>query len=300
MMYKPFGMIPAMPTPFDEKGNIDFDAFKALIEHLIDGGVHCLLAGGSTGEYSLMSMEERKSVIKAAVDFSNGRVPVMAGTSAHRTEDTIELTKYAAEVGADCALVITPYYMQTSEEGLKNYFETIARQSNIGIVIYHYPSATNVELSPEFIAELSKIEGIVGVKNTTDQEHTCKVIGLTKDQEDFAVLTGYEHLILPTLAVGGDGATGIIPNLIPKEIVRIYDLFVKEKDIEGAIALNQKLLPLYDYVEAEPSPGPVKAGLDIIGLKGGTVRSPLVPASEELKEKMKKTLSSLGYEVKPV
>ena len=296
-MYKPFGMIPAMPTPFDEQGNIDFDAYKALIDHLVDGGVHCLLAGGSTGEYSLMTIEERKSVIKAAVDYSAGRVPVMAGTSAYRTEDTLELTKYAEEVGADCALVITPYYMKTSDEGLVDYFKTIAAQSNIGIVIYHYPSATGVELSPEFIAELSKVDGIVGVKNTADQEHTCKVIGLTSDQEDFAVLTGYEHLILPTLAVGGDGATGIIPNLIPKEIVKIYDLFVNEKDIDGAIQLNQKLIPLYDYVEAEPSPGPVKAGLDIIGLKGGTVRAPLVPASEELKEKMRISLSSLGYEV---
>lgn len=299
-MYKPFGMIPAMPTPFDQQGKIDFEAYNGLIEHLIDGGVHCLLAGGSTGEYSLMSLEERKSVLKAAVDASNGRVPIMAGTSAHRTEETLELTKYAAEIGADCALVITPYYMKTSEEGIIDYFKTLAEQSGIGIVIYHYPSATGVELSPELIAELSKVDGIVGVKNTTDQEHTCKVIGLTKDQKDFSVLTGYEHLILPTLAVGGHGATGIIQNLIPKEIVKLYDLFIKENDIQGAIALNQKLLPLYDYVEAEPSPGPVKAGLDIIGLKGGTVRSPLVPASEELKQKMKVTLSELGYEVSPV
>ncbi|KXH83908.1 4-hydroxy-tetrahydrodipicolinate synthase [Sporosarcina sp. HYO08] len=296
-MYKPTGMIPAMPTPFDEQGKVDFEAYRGLIEYLIEGGVHCLLAGGSTGEYSLMSMEERKAVLKAAVDFSGGRVPIMAGTSAHRTDETLELTKYAAEIGADCALVITPYYMQTSEEGIIDYFKTVAEQSGIGIVIYHYPGATNVELSPELIAKLSKIDGIVGVKNTTDQEHTCKVIGLTKDQEDFAVLTGYEHLILPTLAVGGDGATGIIPNLIPKEIVALYDLFTKEKDIDAAIALNQKLLPLYDYVEVEPSPGPVKAGLDLIGLKGGTVRAPLVPASDELKEKMKKTLSELGYEV---
>jgi len=300
MMYKPTGMIPAMPTPFNEDGSINFSAYQGLINHLVDGGVHCLLAGGSTGEYSLMSLEERKSLLKAAVEYAGGRVPVMAGTSAHREEETLELTKYAAEAGADCALVVTPYYMTTSEEGLKNYYKKLAAEAGIGIVIYHYPAATNVELSPEFIAELSEVEGIVAVKNTTDQEHTCKVIALTKDNDDFTVLTGFEHLILPTLSVGGHGATGIIHNLVPKEIVEMYELFTKEKDIDGALAINQRLLPLYDYVEAEPVPGPVKAGLDIIGLEGGTVRKPLVPASEELKEKMSKTLKELGYEVKPV
>ncbi|WP_040982616.1 4-hydroxy-tetrahydrodipicolinate synthase [Oceanobacillus jeddahense] len=299
-MYKPTGMIPAMPTPFNEDGSINFSAYQGLINHLVDGGVHCLLAGGSTGEYSLMSLEERKSLLKAAVEYAGGRVPIMAGTSAHREEETLELTKYAAEVGADCALVVTPYYMTTSEEGLKAYYKKLAAKAGIGIVIYHYPAATNVELSPEFIAELSEEEGIVAVKNTTDQEHTCKVIALTKDNDDFTVLTGFEHLILPTLSVGGHGATGIIHNLVPKEIVEMYELFTKEKDIDGALAINQRLLPLYDYVEAEPVPGPVKAGLDIIGLEGGTVRKPLVPASDELKEKMSKTLKELGYEVKPV
>ncbi|WP_431801379.1 dihydrodipicolinate synthase family protein [Halobacillus andaensis] len=176
----------------------------------------------------------------------------------------------------------------------------IAQESSIGIVVYHYPAATNVELSPELIGELSEIDGIVGVKNTTDQEHTCKVIALTKDNEEFSVLTGFEHLILPTLAVGGHGATGIVHNLVPKEIVQMYDLFTKERDIAGAIAVNQKLLSLYDYVEAEPVPGPVKAGLDMLGIKGGSVRDPLVPASEELKQQMKQALSELGYEVETV
>ncbi|MCF6409530.1 4-hydroxy-tetrahydrodipicolinate synthase [Pseudalkalibacillus salsuginis] len=299
-MYKPTGMIPAMPTPFNDEENIDFDSYNKLIDHLIDGGVHCLLAGGSTGEYSLMSMDERKSVLKAAVEAAKGRVPIMAGTSAHKTEDTLELTRYAAEIGADCALVINPYYLKTSEQGIIDYYTKLAKNADIGIVIYHYPAATSVELSPELIAELSKIDGIVGVKNTTDQEHTCKVIALTKDQDDFSVLTGFEHLILPTLAVGGDGATGIVHNLVPKEIVQMYKLFTEDRDIEGAIEINQKLLPLYDYVEAEPVPGPVKAGLDILGIKGGHVREPLVPASEELKQKMRQALSELGYEVQTV
>ncbi|MEP9819820.1 4-hydroxy-tetrahydrodipicolinate synthase [Staphylococcus xylosus] len=296
-MYRPIGMIPAMPTPLNEDESINFSGYEKLINHLIDGGVHCLLAGGSTGEYSMMSTEERKEVLKAAVDYADGRVPIMAGTSEHRLNETIELTKYAEEIGADCALIITPYYMQTSEEGIKNYYEQVAKATNIGIVIYHYPGATNVTLTPEFIAELSEIEGIVGVKNTTDQEHTCKAIALTKDNEGFSVLTGSEHLILPTLAVGGDGATGIIHNLVPDQIVEMYDLFKNKKDIDGALKINQRLLPLYDYVEAEPVPGPIKAGLDLIGLEGGNVRDPLVEASNELKEKMRETLNRLDYKL---
>lgn len=297
-MYRPKGMIPAMPTPLNDNETINFEGYERLINHLIEGGVHCLLAGGSTGEYSMMSTDERKKLLKHAIDCANGRVPVMAGTSEHRLEETIELTKYAEDIGADCALIITPYYMKTSEEAIKDYYQKIAAATNIGIVIYHYPDATNVELSPEFIEELSKIEGIVGVKNTTDQEHTCKVIALTKDNDNFSVLTGFEHLILPTLAVGGDGATGIIHNLVPKEIVEMYELFTKQKDIDGALKINQRLLPLYDYVEAEPVPGPIKAGLELIGLEGGAVRSPLVSSTEELKNKMAKTLESLGYRVK--
>lgn len=297
-MYRPKGMIPAMPTPLNENESINFEGYEKLINHLIDGGVHCLLAGGSTGEYSMMSTDERKKLLNHAVKCANGRVPIMAGTSEHRLEETIELTKYAEDIGADCVLIITPYYMKTSESAIKNYYQKIAEATNIGIVIYHYPDATNVELSPEFINELSQIDGIVGVKNTTDQEHTCKVIVLTKDNENFSVLTGFEHLILPTLAVGGDGATGIIHNLVPKEIVEMYELYTQQKDIDAALEINRRLLPLYDYVEAEPVPGPIKAGLELIGIEGGAVRAPLVPSSNELKSKMATTLKSLGYQVK--
>jgi 4-hydroxy-tetrahydrodipicolinate synthase len=292
-MYKPFGMIPALPTPMNEDNSIDFTGLKQLIDHAIEGGMNCLLVGGSTGEYSLMSLEERKEVIKFVCDQSNDRVPVMAGTGCHRTEDTIELTQYAAEVGADCALVINPYYMQTSRQGIIDHYKAVAENSDIGIVIYHYPDVTNVELDPELIYELSQIDGIVGIKNTADGQHTCKVIALTKDNPTFSVLTGFEHLILPTLAVGGHGAIGVVHNLAPKKIAELYDLIVNQNDLREAIKLNQELLPLYECIEAEPVPGTVKAGLEILGLPGGKSRLPLVPASEEFKSTIKQVLTDL-------
>lgn len=296
-MYVPFGIIPALPTPFKEDCSIDFDSLKKLINEVIDAGVHGILIGGSTGEYTLLSMEERKSIIKVACEVANGRVPIMAGTSCHRTEDTISLSKFSAEVGADCVLAVPPYYLKTSRQGIIDYYKEVAVNSNIGVVIYHYPGATNVLLDPALILELSQLDGIVGLKNTTDQDHTCKVINLTKDITNFAILSGYQHLILPTLSVGGDGAICIIPSLIPKEIVQLYDLVVKENNVKEAAQLNKKLMPLYDCMDAEFFPGPIKAGLHILGISGETVRSPIVPATEELKEKIKVELTKLGYKV---
>ena len=219
-MFKPYGMIPALPTPFKENGEINFEGLESNIEHVIDGGVHCLLSLGSAGEYSLMTLEERKQIIKFVAEKNNKRKPLMVGTSCHPTEDTIKLSQYAEECGADCVLVLPPYYMQTDEKGIKNYYEEITKNLNIGVVIYHYPEGTNVELSPEFIKELSEIPGIVGIKNTIDQMHTNKLVNLTKDNPDFSVLTGFEQLILPTLSIGGKGAVGLAMNIVPKQYVK--------------------------------------------------------------------------------
>ena len=292
-MYKPFGMIPALPTPMNEDNSIDFNGLKQLIDRAIEGGMNCLLVGGSTGEYSLMSMEERKEVIKFVCETAKGRLPVMAGTGCHRTEDTIQLTQYAAEVGADCALVINPYYMQTSRQGIIDHYKSVAENSDIGIVIYHYPDVTNVELDPELIYEISQIDGIVGIKNTADGQHTSKLIALTKDNPNFAVLTGFEHLILPTLALGGHGAIGVVHNLAPKKIAKLYDLIVNENNLKEATKLNQQLLELYNAIEEETIPGTVKAGLEVLGLPGGKSRLPLVPASEEFKSTIKQVLTNL-------
>lgn len=293
-MFKPVGMIPALPTPMNEDNSIDFNGLKQLIDHAIEGGMNCLLVGGSTGEYSLMSMEERKEVIKFVCETSKGRLPVMAGTGCHRTEDTIALTKYAAEVGADCALVINPYYMHTSRQGIIDHYKAVAENSDIGIVIYHYPDVTNVELDPELIYELSQIDGIVGIKNTADGQHTSKLIALTKDNPNFSVLTGFEHLILPTLALGGHGAIGVVHNLAPKKIAKLYDLIVNENNLKEATKLNQQLLELYNAIEEETIPGTVKAGLEVLGLPGGKSRLPLVPASEEFKSTIKQVLINLN------
>lgn len=293
-MFKPYGMIPALPTPLNEDYSVDYAGLAKVIEHVLEGGIHGILVGGSTGEYSLMSMEERKEVIEFVCKTVDGRVPVMAGTGCHRTEDTIELTNFAADAGAKSALVINPYYMHTSREGIIDHYQKVAENSKIGVVIYHYPDATGVEMDPELLYEISQIEGIVGIKNTADGQHTSKLINLTKDNPNFAVITGFEHLILPTLALGGHGAIGVVHNLAPKKLVKLYDLVTKENDLQEAIKLNQELMDLYNAIEEEVIPGTVKAGLEALGLPGGPSRAPLVSASDEYRQRIEQVLAKLG------
>ncbi|MDT8862925.1 4-hydroxy-tetrahydrodipicolinate synthase [Alkalihalobacillus sp. MEB130] len=299
MITAPKGLVVPLITPFHEDESIDFQAYKYVIDFQVESGIHGLLVGGTTGEYHVMSVEERKALIKAGCEYAAGRVPVMAGVGCSTAKETIELANYAADCGATWGLVLPPFYHKTSEEGIREFYKEIAAKSNVGIVIYNYPGATNVSISPEMIYELSQEENIVSVKESADFGHLCEVVALTKDVENFTVFTGEEHFILPTFTVGGQGAFGILINLIPKEMVKLYELVAEKKDLQAARELNHKLSGIYGLMEAEgnPYPGPVKAGMDMIGIKGGKVRKPLTQPTTELKAKIKEQLIQLGYEV---
>lgn len=299
MTIAPKGIFVPLITPFHDDESIDFESYKKVIDFQVENGVHGLLVGGTTGEYHVMSMEERKSLIKAGCEYAAGRVPVMAGVGCATAQETIELANYAGECGATWGLALPPYYHKTSEEGVRAFFKEIAAKSNVGIVIYNYPGATSVCLSPELIYELSQEENIVSVKESADFGHLCEVKTLTKDVENFTVFTGEEHFILPTFSIGGQGAFGILVNLLPKEIVALYELAVEKNNVKAARELNEKLSGIYGLMEAEgnPYPGPVKAGMDLIGIKGGKVRQPLTQPTDEMKAQLKEQLTKLGYEL---
>ncbi len=296
-MYLPKGIIPALATPFNKDGSIDYESNKVYLNHLIEEGVDGLLVGGSTGEYTLLSPEERRELIQTAIKDVNGRVPVIVGTSCHRPEDTIELTRFAEDAGADAVLVLAPHYLKTSDEGIVNYFKKIAASTNIGVVIYHYPEGTGVTMNGALLKELSEVDGIVGVKSTTDFTLLSQTMEATKDSEKFTVLTGYQHTLLPALAAGGDGVICVIPGLVPKEIIRIYNLIVKENDIKSAANLNKKLIELYNYVDAAPFPGNLKAGLAALGFMSDVVRDPLAQAAPEMSKVIKSKLRELGHNI---
>jgi 4-hydroxy-tetrahydrodipicolinate synthase len=299
MSKAPKGIFVPLVTIFNDDETIDFPSYKKVVDFVIDNGVHGLLVGGTTGEYHVMSVEERKTLIKAGCEYAAGRVPVMAGVGGFTAKDTIELANYAAGCGAKWGLVLPPYYHHTSDEGVVGYYKEIAAGSNVGIVIYNYPGATSVDMPPEMIYELSQVDNIVCVKESADFGHLCAVVELTKDVENFTVFTGEEHFILPTFAVGGQGAFGIVINMLPKEIVEIYNLMMTN-DVEAARKLNNKISGTYGLMEVEgnPYPGPVKAGMDMLGIKGGKVRKPLTQPTADLKTRMKEQLIKIGYSVK--
>jgi len=295
-MQKYEGMIAAMATPMKPDESLDFDAITRLVRHLFAKGLHGILAGGTTGEYNLMSISERKDLFKCAVEAAKGTGGyVVAGASCFRTSDTVALAGYAGEIGADFVLVLPPYYHTTTKQGVYDYFKTVSENTKAGVLIYHYPAATNILLEPEFLAELGKFDNIVGIKNTADMEHTSKLIALNAHYEGFKISNGYEHLFLPTLACGGDGCMGIVQNLVPAQMREMYDL-VRKNDIAGAAKINEKMVPIYNMLETadEPCPGPVKYGLELQGLSAGLPRRPIVGVSEGMKVKIEQVMKQAG------
>lgn len=292
------GVYVPLITPFNEDESIDFDGYKKVIDYVIEGGVDGVLLAGSTGEFWHMTLEEQKEVIKKGCEFVDGRVDVVAGTWMHTPKETIELTNYAADCGADFGLVLPPFYHSNTEDGIYDFFKEVAEGSKIGIVVYHTPGNTAVELSPSFIRRLSQIDGIAAVKETIDFTHTSNTYMATYDIPNFAVVEANEPKLIASYAVGVPAAFSIAFNAIPKEARKLYDLVWKENDIAAARELNKKLYPLYELQEEEPYPGPIKAVMNAIGLPAGRVRKPLPQPSKEMCERARKVMKDLGYEVK--
>ena len=293
-MFEFSGVIPAMVTPFKEDRSIDSNGLQKLVKHLAEAGCQGILIGGSTGEYTLMSFEERKQIIELAVEAArNLNTTIIANTGCHATEHSISLTQHAQKVGADAAMILPTYYLKTTKEGIINHYKLISDNVDIPLTIYHYPEATNVYLEPEEIIEISKINNVVGIKNTAPMQHTSKLLSLTKDLNNFKVLTGYEHLFLSTLACGGDGVIGIVNNIVAEELLEMYKAIQKD-NLTKAQEINDSLIKLYDLMEEEPSPGPVKAALQLMNLPAGPSRLPIVPASEDIKRRIKEELIKLN------
>lgn len=288
------GMYAAIPTPFREDGSLHEESLQAICERIIKSGMQGILVCGSTGEYPMLSEEERKYVIKKACQIIGKRTQVIAGCSCHSQKDTIAMVRYAESVGADLALVIPPYYMQTTEEGIYQYYQAVSQACDqIQLLIYNYPDATNVRLSVEMIQRLSRLPKIAGIKNTDGMDHTSKVIEAVKDQENFGVINGFEHMIMGVLCSGGDGAMGIIEALAPEQMMELYRA-VRENDLHKAMEINERMRPLYTLMEKEPCPAPVKAAFALLGIDCGEPRRPLLPASEAIREELRKEMEKTG------
>lgn len=274
----------ALVTPFTEDGSIDFEELRKLIDFQILEGVDSLIICGTTGESATMSTEEKKEVIKFAVQIARKRVPIIAGTGSNNTKSAIELSKYAENVGANALLLVTPYYNKTTQDGLISHFTAIAQSTSLPIILYNVPSRTGINIEPDTCLKLSKIDNIVAIKEASGNiSQIAKIASLCKD--NLTIYSGNDDQTIPILSLGGLGVISVLSNMYPKYVHNmVYDYF--SGDIKKATASQLKSMDLVESLFCEVNPIPVKYGMNYLGFKCGMPRLPLVELSDKGKERL--------------
>jgi 4-hydroxy-tetrahydrodipicolinate synthase len=286
------GTLVAIVTPFKD-GGIDEAAFRELIEFQIQNGTKGIVPCGTTGESATLSFEEHERIVEITVEQVNKRVPVVAGTGSNNTEEAIFLTRHAKNAGADAVLMISPYYNKPTQEGLFLHFEKVAKTVDIPIILYNIAGRTAVNIEPDTIFRLSRIDNIVGVKEASgSMKQITDIIALCGD--DFTVLSGEDFLTFPLMCVGGKGVISVVSNVAPRDMSDLSALFLAGK-FEEARKLYYRLLPLCHALFIETNPTPVKTALAMMNKIGSDeVRLPLAPMSETNKARLKKVLEDQG------
>ncbi len=279
----------AIATPFNEN-KVNFEEFGKLIEKQIKEGVDAIIVCGTTGESSTMTVEERKETIKFAIQKAEKRVPIIAGTGGNCTANVIEMTKYAESVGADGALIVTPYYNKTTQDGLVMHYDAIAKETNLPIILYSVPSRTGVNILPETCKKLSKIPNIVAIKEASGNiSQIAEIAALCKD--DLKIYSGNDDQIVPILSLGGIGVISVLSNIAPKFTHEMVQDFFNG-NVEEACNKQLKSLKLTKALFSEVNPIPVKAALNMLGYDYGIPRLPLVEMTENKKKVLEEELKN--------
>lgn len=285
------GSLVALVTPFRD-GKLDEEALRKNIQFQIKNGTSGLVPCGTTGESPTLSEEEHRRVIEIAVEEAKGKIPVVAGTGTNSTEKTVELTRTAKEIGADGALVITPYYNKPTQEGLYQHFKAVAQAVDIPMVVYNVPGRTGVNIEPKTVNRLTEFENIVGVKEASGNlNQVSEIVNLCGER--ITVLSGDDSLTLPILSVGGKGVISVIANVVPEDLSDMIVAFGKG-DLPEATRLHNKLFPLCRVMFVETNPIPVKAAMQMLGMDSGELRLPLSPIGEENRKKLEVALRDYG------
>ena len=284
------GSIPAVITPFvGEK--VDYDSLTKVLTYLIDNGSHGLVPCGTTGESPTLSHSEHKKIIEETIKIADKRIPVIAGTGSNNTLEALEYTDHAENIGADAALIVTPYYNKPTQSGLYEHFKTIAEKTNIPIIIYNIPGRSIVDMSIETMIELSKIKNIIGVKDATNDLFR-PLITRKKMQSEFCYLSGEDGTALAYLAQGGHGCISVTANVAPKLCSEMHSAW-QESNITKAQEINLKLSSLHNALFIESSPGPVKYAASLLGLCNEYTRLPLSKIKDDTKQVVKNCLQDL-------
>jgi 4-hydroxy-tetrahydrodipicolinate synthase len=279
----------AIVTPFTKEG-IDYKKLAELIEFQLANKTDAIIICGTTGEASTMPDSEHKAAIEFAVRTVNKRVPVIAGTGSNYTKHAVELSQYAESVGVDGLLSVTPYYNKTTQQGLIEHFKMIAESVSLPIILYNVPSRTNLNINPETLKQLSKIENIIAVKecNLGQTPETAALCG-----DDMLIYSGEDGMIVPFLSLGAKGVISVMANIIPEDTHNIVMKYL-HNDLEGSLALQLKATTLIKALFIEVNPIPVKAAMNLMGMNVGSCRMPLIDMSANNLEFLKKEMKNYG------
>jgi len=282
------GVITAMATVFDADGRVDLTSTRKLARHLVEHGSNGLVVAGTTGESPTLDDAEKLALLDAVLEEVGQEATVILGSGSNDTRHTVELTRAAADHGADAGLVVTPYYNRPNEAGLRGHFEAVAEASpDLPLILYNIPARVVLNMPPAFLAELAQIPNVVAVKQANDEE-LRQIPGLD-------LLAGNDTAFLDSLKAGGTGGILVAAHLVGERMREVYDLF-QAGDLEGAERADSALRSVYDAMAVTVNPIPVKAALEMAGLCSAHMRLPMVEATAEEKQRIRSLLASAGVE----
>ena len=284
------GSIVALVTPFID-GMIDEHSLEQLVEFHITSGTNSIVSCGTTGESATLSHEEDIKVTRLVVEKVAGRIPVIAGTGSNSTAEAIYLTESAQKNGASAALVVVPYYNKPTQEGIYQHYKKIVETVDLPVILYNVPGRTGVSLAPDTVVRLSKVPGIVALKEATGSVNpTMEVL---RQIPDFTVLSGDDGITYPLMALGAKGVISVAANIIPAQMAALTG-YMNRREYEKGIALHYKYLQLFEALFYESNPIPVKAAMSMMKLCKEDYRLPLIPMGTETKQRLQKVMHEVG------
>ncbi len=270
----------ALVTPMERDGRINYEKYRELIDFQITHGTDAIISVGTTGEAPTLEDDEHLRAFEVAIEQTNGRVPMIAGTGSNNTDHCIYMSREAKAMGADGLLLVTPYYNKTSQRGLIAHYTKIAASVDLPIILYNVPSRTGVNLQPKTVAELAKIPNIVGLKQANgDMSETAEIAALC----DLPLYSGNDDQIVPILALGGKGVISVLSNVLPQETHDICEAWF-DGNVQLSLELQLKYLELANALFMDVNPIPVKEAMNQMGLEVGDCRLPLYTMSDAMKQ----------------
>lgn len=279
MEIKTANIMTAMVTPFDDRGDIDYEKTKALIDYLLANGTQGLVVGGTTGESPTLTHDEKLTLYQKTVEFVAGRVPIIAGTGSNNTAETVAFTKEVSNIkGIDAALVVVPFYNKPSQAGLYEHFKAVANASDLPIMMYNVPGRTGISMDAKTTIRLAQFDSIIGTKECAGLDAMSEII--EGAPAGFLVYSGEDNLTFPAKCIGATGIISVASHVLGNEMAEMYRL-LEEGLVADAARIHRGLVPKMNSLFSVSSPAPVKASLNQLGISVGSLRLPLIPCNME-------------------